>query len=588
MSSQPLASGPKLRAIISWLDSRASQADIGPPAPSCTSLARATPIRRIAADALSRRLLLLALLLGGEILAVTIRFDSASWVPQGAWLTAFIHISAPWVARCLVGFAGAWTAFALLRHGTALAGVSTRLAGAPFGWGWLIGHVAAIVLFAACSVGVYGGSLTGRFSNLVTLAWICIGAASAACAALACLPWAQWVEVARATGRSSIYAFAAAVGACSATPVLQSLWRPASRLTFSLVEVILRPLVPGLTVEPDRFTIYGPRFGVQIADTCSGLEGLGLLLAFAAVWLFLFRDQLRFPNVLALIPVAAGILFLTNAVRIAALLLIGNAGAPEIALGGFHSQAGWIAFCLVSICLVSAAHRIRWASASPDRGVEAALLRDTSTQGASRNPVAPFLMPFLAILAAGMLSRAASGSFEWLYPLRFSALVVLWVFRHRYSRLDWRFGWPAPVAGAVVFVFWIVWSPGARLPMPVALSDAPVVARTAWIALRILEAAVAVPLVEELAFRGYLLRRFVSPDFESVSFRAFGWFPLVASSLLFGLLHGAHWVPGLAAGLTYGLVTKWRGRIGDAVAAHATSNALLAIYVLRFQQWQLW
>jgi hypothetical protein len=31
-----------------------------------------------------------------------------------------------------------------------------------------------------------------------------------------------------------------------------------------------------------------------------------------------------------------------------------------------------------------------------------------------------------------------------------------------------------------------------------------------------------------------------------------------------------------------------RGCIGDAIAAHATTNALIAVYVLAFHQWQLW
>jgi hypothetical protein len=29
-------------------------------------------------------------------------------------------------------------------------------------------------------------------------------------------------------------------------------------------------------------------------------------------------------------------------------------------------------------------------------------------------------------------------------------------------------------------------------------------------------------------------------------------------------------------------------RIGEAIAAHATTNALIAVWVLGLQQWQLW
>jgi membrane protease YdiL (CAAX protease family) len=54
------------------------------------------------------------------------------------------------------------------------------------------------------------------------------------------------------------------------------------------------------------------------------------------------------------------------------------------------------------------------------------------------------------------------------------------------------------------------------------------------------------------------------------------------------LAHGALWLPAMAAGLVYGLLIMRRGQIGEAVIAHATSNALIAASVLGWNQWQLW
>jgi membrane protease YdiL (CAAX protease family) len=45
---------------------------------------------------------------------------------------------------------------------------------------------------------------------------------------------------------------------------------------------------------------------------------------------------------------------------------------------------------------------------------------------------------------------------------------------------------------------------------------------------------------------------------------------------------------GLVAGLAYAAVLKWKGRIGDAVVAHATSNLLLAAWVLLRGDWAQW
>ncbi|HSR09992.1 MAG TPA: CAAX prenyl protease-related protein, partial [Thermodesulfobacteriota bacterium] len=98
---------------------------------------------------------------------------------------------------------------------------------------------------------------------------------------------------------------------------------------------------------------------------------------------------------------------------------------------------------------------------------------------------------------------------------------------------------------------------------------------------------VVVPIAEELAFRGYLLRRFVSADFEAVSPRRVSWIAIVASSALFGALH-SRWVAGTLAGMLYAAAFRRRGKIADAIFAHAVTNALIAAEVLLFGHWGLW
>jgi membrane protease YdiL (CAAX protease family) len=45
---------------------------------------------------------------------------------------------------------------------------------------------------------------------------------------------------------------------------------------------------------------------------------------------------------------------------------------------------------------------------------------------------------------------------------------------------------------------------------------------------------------------------------------------------------------GTFAGLAYALAVYRRGRLADAIAAHATTNALLAAWVVGYQRWDLW
>jgi membrane protease YdiL (CAAX protease family) len=53
-------------------------------------------------------------------------------------------------------------------------------------------------------------------------------------------------------------------------------------------------------------------------------------------------------------------------------------------------------------------------------------------------------------------------------------------------------------------------------------------------------------------------------------------------------LHGGLWVAGILAGFIYGLVMVRRGRLGESIGAHATTNALLAVYVMLTGRWDLW
>lgn len=82
------------------------------------------------------------------------------------------------------------------------------------------------------------------------------------------------------------------------------------------------------------------------------------------------------------------------------------------------------------------------------------------------------------------------------------------------------------------------------------------------------------------------------PCFEQfpspVPFSAVTTLSICLSSAAFGLMHGQQWILGTLAGLAYAGVVKQKGRLSDAVVAHATSNFLLAIWVLSRGDWSQW
>jgi hypothetical protein len=159
--------------------------------------------------------------------------------------------------------------------------------------------------FAALSAKLYGGSQPGS-PNLLAAGWLIAGMAGIAFGAQAMLPWRYWLSLLKTGGRLWAYASVAILLACVAGNISRLLWQPASYVTFTLVRLLLKPFMAGLFADPALLALGTRRFGVIIAPECSGLEGAGLILAFGAVWVLLFRRECRFPQSLALVLVGRG------------------------------------------------------------------------------------------------------------------------------------------------------------------------------------------------------------------------------------------------------------------------------------------
>lgn len=476
----------------------------------------------------------------------------------------------------------------------------------PFG-GLLFGaHLVCIAVVFLGNLAALRGLdfMLSRPAHIISSLLVLLGLALLA---LACIPLSYWAKAIRATRYLWLLAvITGAIAWCLRHP-FQEFWVASSLsqgrilqvAAFHSVRAVLHLFLPDLIADANTFTLGTPRFLVFIAPECSGMEGLGLVLVFTVVWLWYFRKETRFPQALLLIPCALVCVWLLNIARIAAIILIGNAGAGDVAMVGFHSQVGWIAFTTVALVFSMATRRLSWvrrepASATvPVGGVTGAAMTTAGEESSESPATAAYLVPFLAILAASFISKAASAYFEWLYPLRFiAAAVALWCFRREYKKLDLRFGWIAPLAGAIVFLAWIapVWWRHQHIESPLgpALAALSPSMRWTWIVFRVAAAVITVPIAEELAFRGYLARRIVSREFDTVSFSRLTVPSICLSSIAFGLMHGRHWLVGILAGLAFAVVLKWRGRIGDAIVAHATSNLLLAAWVLLRGDWAQW
>jgi CAAX prenyl protease-like protein len=123
-----------------------------------------------------------------------------------------------------------------------------------------------------------------------------------------------------------------------------------------------------------------------------------------------------------------------------------------------------------------------------------------------------------------------------------------------------------------------------------AVSSLPTRVKThaLFICVRVAESTILVPILEELFWRGWLMRWLIHTDFRSVPLGQYTHFSFWMVAALFASEHGPYWEVGFAAGIAYNWWLVRTRSLADCILAHAVTNALLAAYVLLNDQWQYW
>lgn len=216
-------------------------------------------------------------------------------------------------------------------------------------------------------------------------------------------------------------------------------------------------------------------------------------------------------------------------------------------------------------------------------------------------PSLRYVLPFLVFMAFLAGHRYLPIPAVWEYPFRVIAIAaVLWFFSRKVIDFRVRHCIGTLSIGAGVFLIWILpdllW-PNYResilfqnsITGKVA-SSVPEELRSSWIVLlfRTLRASIIVPIVEELFWRGWMMRWIVNPDFERVPLGAYSTSAFWITAALFASEHGPYWEVGLIAGIAYNWWMIRTKSLGDCILAHAVTNALLSAYVIVYGQWQYW
>lgn len=495
-----------------------------------------------------------------EYLVVSFGFDAATVAERGG-LWSFVG-SVGTVAPLAVVAATAVLVLRGARRHVPDASVAPRPSA------WLLGaHALLFALFWGVTTLVFGEVDAPAGPAAVWIAaWASIGASSAITLLVGVLGTGT---VRAVVSTSLLLGLGVGVAAWIAGLLTTALWAPLTRATFALVVTMLRPWFPEVATIPEESVIELRDFAITVAPICSGLEGVGLVTVLMAGLIVVYRDELRFPRALLLVPLGIVGVWLANGARVALLLVIGATWNPDVAMGGFHSKAGWVFFCAIALVLSTVARRVRFFSkASADAGET------------HENPTAAYLMPALAVIATGLVTGMLTSDDDPLYWLRIVAAAgAVFAYRAYYADLERRIHPLSLLVGAAVGALWL-----ATASAP---AGEPGEANTAWLVTRIVGFTLVAPWCEELAFRGYALRRLIDEDFTKVSFRAWSVLAVAGSSLAFAAVH-ERWLAAFFTGVAYALVQIRTGRLMDAVAAHAASNVVIAGWVLATgEHWHL-
>jgi len=216
---------------------------------------------------------------------------------------------------------------------------------------------------------------------------------------------------------------------------------------------------------------------------------------------------------------------------------------------------------------------------------------------ARRNPTVAYVAPFLIYV----LMFAIPLRPEVLHPIRFVIVLAVIVL------VSWPFLSLKPShtlgsigIGVAVFLIWIApdllfgyrhhWLFENALLGKATSSLAPALRHDYFfLTIRVLSSMALVPILEELFWRGWLMRWLINNrDFLKVPLGTYQAAAFWIVAVLFASEHGVYWEVGLLAGIVYNWWIIHTKNLADCILAHAITNGILAVYVLSSGQWQYW
>ena len=223
-----------------------------------------------------------------------------------------------------------------------------------------------------------------------------------------------------------------------------------------------------------------------------------------------------------------------------------------------------------------------------------------------RKDLTAYVAPF-ALFMAGLVSVSGAKALGlttfvgipldpmyWIYPFQtiICAGALLWFWR------SYDFGESSPVklgvglgVGLMVFGLWIapqeVFHQARRLE---GFDPEVLPGISAWmLSARFARLVIVVPLVEEIFWRGFLLRYLVREDFMALPFGSCNRFSFWAVVVAFTAVHApVDWPAAFLTGILFNVIAVRTKSLTACVLAHAVANLALGVYICATRQWGFW
>ena len=211
----------------------------------------------------------------------------------------------------------------------------------------------------------------------------------------------------------------------------------------------------------------------------------------------------------------------------------------------------------------------------------------------TRHPAFPYVAPFVVFMLFLALEGLHEAAVYIVYPVKTVAVFVLLLYLlRRLPVMSFTNPWKSAVIGVVVFVFWVF--AGPQLAMgelkavfkPLLFENKDV----AWglVIMRIFGASLIVPVMEELFWRGFLMRYLIRDDFEQVPMGTYQHLSFWATTGLFAFAHGPLAPVAFLTGIIYGGWFVKTRSLGNIMLAHGVTNLCLGIYIVVTGKWFFW